>query len=409
MRIAIVGGGVSGLVAASRLHANHDVTLFEANALPGGHTHTVGVPTPSGAIAVDTGFIVYNERNYPNFTRLLGTLGVATQPTVMSFSVRAERRDFEYNGSTLRQLFGQRRNLLRPSFYRMVADIVRFGHRAPAAILDGAAHATVGEYVAAPGCRGRSSDHYLAPMAAALWSQPRRRVLDMPLAFLVRFLDHHGMLSLTDRPQWRVVQGGSQRYVAALTAPFRDRLRLAHPVHRVTRQPDHVEVDGERFDEVVFACHSDQALATMTDATALERELLGALPYQANDVVLHTDTSFLPRRRALWAAWNYHLGQDPEAPVAVTYDMNILQTLTAAETYCVTLNRTDDIAPERILQRFTYHHPIITMAGARAQARHTEISGRNRTHYCGAYWGDGFHEAGVTSALTVCRHFGVAW
>lgn len=408
MRIAIVGGGVSGLVAASRLHANHDVTLFEANALPGGHTHTVGVPTPSGTIAVDTGFIVYNERNYPNFTRLLGTLGVATQPTVMSFSVRAERRDFEYNGSTLRQLFGQRRNLLRPSFYRMVADIVRFGHRAPAAILDGAAHATVGEYVASARLSRPFVDHYLAPMAAALWSQPRRRVLDMPLAFLVRFLDHHGMLSLTDRPQWRVVQGGSQRYVAALTAPFRDRIRVAHPVRRVTRQADCVEVDGERFDEVVFACHSDQALAATTDATALERDILGALPYQANDVVLHTDTSFLPRRRALWAAWNYHLGQDPEAPVAVTYDMNILQTLAAAETYCVTLNRTDDIAPERILQRFTYHHPIITMAGARAQARHAEISGRNRTHYCGAYWGDGFHEAGVTSALTVCRHIGVA-
>lgn len=408
MRIAIVGGGVSGLVAASRLHANHDVTLFEANALPGGHTHTVGVPTPSGTIAVDTGFIVYNERNYPNFTRLLSTLGVATQPTAMSFSVRAERRDFEYNGSTLRQLFGQRRNLLRPSFYRMVADIVRFGRRAPAAILDGAAHATVGEYVDSARLSRPFVDHYLAPMAAALWSQPRRRVLDMPLAFLVRFLDHHGMLSLTDRPQWRVVQGGSQRYVAALTAPFRNHIRVAHPVRRVTRQVDHVEVDGERFDEVVFACHSDQALAATTDATALERDILGALPYQANDVVLHTDTSFLPRRRALWAAWNYHLGQDPEAPVAVTYDMNILQTLAAAETYCVTLNRTDDIAPERILQRFTYHHPIITMAGARAQARHAEISGRNRTHYCGAYWGDGFHEAGVTSALTVCRHIGVA-
>jgi predicted NAD/FAD-binding protein len=206
-----------------------------------------------------------------------------------------------------------------------------------------------------------------------------------------------------------VIQGGSGRYVDALTAPYRDRLRLGQAVRAVTRQADHVEVDGEWFDEVVLACHSDQALATLTDTTAVEREILGALPYQANEVVLHTDTSFLPRRQALWAAWNYHLGPDPEAPVAVTYDMNILQTLAAAETYCVTLNRTGDIAPERILQRFTYHHPVVTMAGVRAQGRHAEISGRNRTHYCGAYWGNGFHEAGVTSALRVCRHFGVAW
>jgi len=412
VRIAIVGGGVSGLVAASLLHPDHDVTLIEAAAFPGGHTHTVAVPTPSGTIHVDTGFIVYNERTYANFTRLLGRLGVATQPTVMSFSVRAEGRDFEYNGSSLNQLFGQRRNLLRPSFYRMVADIVRFSRQAPRAILDGAAHATLGEYVARANLSQPFVDHYLAPMAAALWSQPRRRVLEMPLAFLVQFLDNHGMLSLSDDrppPSWRVIHGGSRRYVEALIAPYRDHLRLGHAVRRVTRRADHVEVDGERFDEVVFACHSDQALALLTDATAAEREILGALPYQANDVVLHTDTSFLPRRRGLWGAWNYHLGPDPEAPVAVTYDMNILQTLPAAETYCVTLNRTSDIAPERILQRFTYHHPVVTMAGTRAQARHAEISGRHRTHYCGAYWGDGFHEAGVSSALTVGRRFGVAW
>lgn len=407
-RIAIVGGGVSGLVAAYVLHQDHEVVLFDANASPGGHTHTVSIPTPQGTIAVDTGFIVYNERNYPNFVRLLSRLEVATQPTVMSFSVRADAADFEYNGSTLNQLFGQRRNLIRPGFYRMVLDILRFGREAPRAILDGAAHATVGEYVAVAKLSRSFVDHYLAPMAGALWSQPRRQVLDMPLAFLVRFLDNHGMLSLSERPQWRVVQGGSRRYVEAMTRGLGDRLRLGHTVRRVTREPDHVLVDGERFDHVIFACHSDQALATLTDATPAEREILTALPYQTNEVVLHTDTSFLPRRRALWAAWNYHLGPDPLAPAAVTYDMNILQTLAAQETYCVTLNRTDAIAPARVLQRFTYHHPLFTTAGVHAQARHAEISGRQRTHYCGAYWGNGFHEAGVTSALTVCRHFGAA-
>jgi predicted NAD/FAD-binding protein len=290
----------------------------------------------------------------------------------------------------------------------MVLDILRFSREAPRAILDGAAHATVGEYVAVAKLSRSFVDHYLAPMAAALWSQPCRQVLDMPLAFLVRFLDNHGMLSLAERPQWRVVQGGSRRYVEAMTRGFRDRLRLGHAVRRVTREPDHVLVDGERFDHVIFACHSDQALATLTDATPAEREILTALPYQTNAVVLHTDTSLLPRRRALWAAWNYHLGRDPLAPAAVTYDMNILQTIAARETYCVTLNRTDAIAPARVLQRFTYHHPLFTTAGERAQARHAEISGRQRTHYCGAYWGNGFHEAGVTSALTVCRHFGAA-
>jgi len=408
VRIAIVGGGVSGLVAASLLHRDHDIALFEASAHAGGHTHTVPVSTPAGTADVDTGFIVYNERNYPHFSALLARLGVATQPTVMSFSVRAAHADFEYNGSTLNQLFGQRRNLLRPSFYRMVTDIVRFNRQAPRAILDGSAHATLGEYVASAQFSRSFVEHYLTPMAAALWSQPRHRVLDMPLAFLVRFLDNHGMLSMTARPEWRVIQGGSRRYVDALTAPYRSRLRLGHPVRAVTRRADHVVVDGEIFDEVVFACHSDQALATLTDATASEREILGALPYQANEVVLHTDTSFLPRRRALWAAWNYHLDPDPTAPVAVTYDMNILQTLALPETYCVSLNRTGDIAPERILRRFTYHHPVYTTAGVRAQARHAEISGRHRTHYCGAYWGDGFHEAGVTSALTVCRRIGGA-
>ena len=407
MRIAIVGGGISGLVAAHLLHPDHDITLFEANASPGGHTHTVPVTTASGVWPVDTGFIVYNERNYPAFTALLARLSVATQPTSMSFSVRSDASGFEYNGSSLNQLFGQRTNLLRPSFYRMAADIVRFGHDAPRAIRDGAARATLGEYAREAGYSNRFLSHYLVPMASALWSQPPERVLGMPLMFLVQFLEQHGMLRVNGRPEWRVIRGGSARYVEALIRPFASRIRLGWTVRRVRRAPDGVTVDGERFDEVVLACHSDQTLALLEDATPAEREILGSVPYQANDVVLHTDTSLLPRRRRLWAAWNYHLDRDPSTPATVTYDMNLLQTLESPETFCVTLNRTADVAPDRVLQRFTYHHPVFTAAGVRAQARVGEISGKNHTHYCGAYWGNGFHEDGVASATRACRPLGV--
>jgi len=409
VRIAIVGGGIAGLVAAHLLHRDHAITLFEANEYPGGHSHTVSVPMESVVWEVDTGFIVYNEPNYPHFTQLLARLGVASQPSSMSFSVRADRTDFEYNGSTLNQLFGQRQNLVKPSFYRMVMDIVRFNRAAPRAILDGAAGATLEEYVAAARYSRQFLDHYLVPMASALWSQPRERVLDMPLAFLVRFLEHHGMLALRDRPEWRVIRGGSRRYVEALVQPFRDRIRLRHPVHAVTRRPTHVEVDGETFDEVIFACHADDVLTMLTDPTPAEREILAAFLYQANDVVLHTDATLLPRRRSLWAAWNYHLAEDPAAPVAITYDMNVLQKLEAPVTFCVTLNRTAEVAPERVLRRLTYHHPVTTTASVRAQRRHAEISGVNRTHYCGAYWGNGFHEDGVTSALAAGKAFGVTW
>jgi predicted NAD/FAD-binding protein len=284
----------------------------------------------------------------------------------------------------------------------MAADILRF-NRAALAVQDGAREATLGEYVASARYSAEFTNHYIAPMAGALWSQPRDRVLDMPLAFLVRFLEHHGMLSVNGRPEWRVIRGGSHRYVEALIRPLQGRLRLGHPVRAVTRHEDRVEVDGASFDEVVIACHADQALAMLTDATPAERDVLGAFPYQANDVVLHTDHALLPQRRKLWAAWNYHLGTDPAAPVAVTYNMNILQTLAAPVTFCVTLNRTEDVAPARVLRRLTYHHPVFTRAGFAAQQRHAEISGVNRTSFCGAYWGYGFHEDGVRSAMAACR------
>lgn len=406
MKVAIVGSGVSGLVTAYLLHPRHDITIFEAEQEPGGHVRTVVVDDDVGATAVDTGFIVYNESNYPLFTRLIRRLGVATQPTTMSFSVRLDQVDLEYNGSTLTQLVGQRKNLLRPSFYRMAADIVRFNRLAPAAVRNGSANATLGELVEAHDLSPAFRDHYLVPVGAALWSAPPRQVLSMPAAFFVRFFENHGMLTIDNRPAWRVIAGGSRQYVERLIAPFRDRLRCSTPVHRVERSADFVTVNGERFDQVVLACHSDQALAMLSDPTGPERDILGALPYQPNDVILHRDPSLLPRRRQLWGAWNYH-AERADQPVAVTYLMNQLQTLTTKATWCVSLNAAERIDAATIVSRATMQHPVFTPAGIAAQARHREISGVNRTHYCGAYWGFGFHEDGVASAVAVGERFGV--
>ncbi|UCG87781.1 MAG: FAD-dependent oxidoreductase [Gemmatimonadota bacterium] len=408
MRVAVVGTGISGLVVAHLLHRDHAITVFEAKDYIGGHTHTVDVDLDGERLAVDTGFIVYNERNYPNFTRLLRRLGVATQPSTMSFSVRMTDPELEYNGSTFRQLFAQRRNLIRPRFYRMLADIVRFNKSAPVAISNGAADLTLGQYIERDGYSPDFVDRYLVPMGAAIWSSPASRVLEMPVQFFVRFFENHGMLTINDRPQWRTIVGGSSRYVERLTAPFLDRIRLNNPVCTIRRADDHVLVNDECFDEVVVACHSDQALNMLADPSDAEREILGAIPYQENQVVLHTDTTVLPRRRRAWGAWNYHVSGEPEGSVGVTYNMNMLQSLTASRTVCVTLNDVEAIDPDLIIDRYTYFHPLFTPEGIEAQRRRAEISGRRRTHYCGAYWRNGFHEDGVVSALAVGRAFGAS-
>jgi predicted NAD/FAD-binding protein len=407
VRIAIVGSGVSGLVVAHLLHTEHDVTVFERADRIGGHVNTIDVPRHDGGVdRVDTGFIVYNERNYPLFTRLLKRLGVETQPSNMSFSVRCDDTGLEYNGSTTAQLFAQPRNLLSPSFLGMLRDILRFNRESVNALRGAPAGTTLGALIASGGYGARLTQHYLLPMGSALWSVPRDRVLEMPAAFFVRFFENHGMLTVDDRPPWRVVTGGSNRYVERLVEPFRDRVRTGTPVRRVTRSADHVTVDGERFDHVVLACHSDEALSMLADPSPLEVEVLGAMPYQANDVVLHTDTSVLPRRRSAWGAWNYWLRGEPSAPATVTYNMNILQSLPGPRTWCVTLNATDAIDPATIAFRTTYHHPMYTTDGFAAQDRHAEISGLGRTHFCGAYWGYGFHEDGTRSGVRVAESFG---
>lgn len=409
-RIAVVGTGISGLLAAERLCAQHDVVVFEADTRLGGHTHTVEVATARGPLAVDTGFIVCNDRTYPGFLALMQRLGVPLRPSTMSFSMRCERTGLEYNGTTLRTLFAQRRNLVRPSFWGMLRDILRFNRCAP----DFADRdATLASVLRDGGYGSAFVDHYLVPMMAAIWSAEPQKLMAMPARFFVRFFANHGMLTVDDRPQWFTVVGGSSRYLAPLSAPFAERIRLGAPVAELRRVAGGVEVrvagqPSERFDAAVVATHSDQALRLLADPSDDERAVLGAIPYQANDVVLHTDVRMLPKRRRAWAAWNYHQPVVPQARASVTYCMNLLQGLAADETWCITLNRTADIEPLRIARRFVYHHPVFDVAGVAAQARVASLNGSHRVWYCGAWCGFGFHEDGVQAALRVAEDFGTA-
>jgi len=413
MKIAIIGSGIAGNVIAHHLHREHDITVFESASHVGGHTHTHEVEFDGERHQIDTGFIVFNDWTYPNFIALLAELGVEAQPTAMSFSVRNESSGLEYNGTSLNSLFAQRRNLLRPSFHRMLRDILRFNREAPA-LLDAAGDDTLGEYLAQQNYSPEFINDYLIPMGAAIWSTDPVRMLSFPAKFFVRFFHNHGMLSVDERPQWRAIRGGSARYVDKLVAPFRHRIRLNTPVEFVRRLPDRVMIkargaDPERYDQVFMACHSDQALRQLADASPLERAVVGAIPYQENEAVLHTDTTLLPQTRRAWAAWNYHVVNTDNAQSApratLTYNMNILQNLASRHTFCVTLNRTAEIAPDKIIKRLTYDHPLYTPAGVAAQQRQHEVNGINRTYFCGAYWRYGFHEDGIVSALNALQHF----
>lgn len=411
MRIAVVGAGVSGLVCASLLDSAHEVVLFERDHRPGGHAATVDVEHEGSLHSVDTGFIVFNERNYPRFSELLRRLGVASRPSTMSFSVHDERDGFEYGGASITGLVGAWSNLLRPRWWRIVKGVRQLARRGKDLLRGAGDGATVGDLRASAGLSRGLLDDYLLPMAAAIWSAPREALLAFPARFVLRFLDNHGILDLRRRPTWRTVVGGSRRYVDAMRQSTRGTLRLGAAVHRIRRSPDGVHVaagaDDERFDEVIIAAHADQALAMLADASALERDILGAMPYQANETILHRDQRLLPSRRRCWAAWNYRLADDPRRAVSVTYNLSLLQGLGTRVPLCVTLNDAGAIDPSAVLARFTYHHPIYTLAGERARRRWGEISGVRRTHFCGAYWGNGFHEDGVVSALRVCESLGM--
>lgn len=412
MRIAIVGSGISGLVCAHLLHREHEITVFEANDYVGGHTNTVDVEHAGERHRIDTGFIVFNDRNYPNFTRLLEDLGVTSRPTTMSFSVQCDKSGLEYNGSTLNGLFAQRRNLLRPSFHRMIGEILRFNREGVKDVDSLGEDVTVGDYLELRRYSTDFASHYLLPMGAAIWSCPPQEFRQFPIRFILEFYQHHGLLQLRDRPVWRVIAGGSRQYVERLVAPFRDRIRLRCPVQAACRTDRGVLVhsrrqQGEPFDELILACHSDQALRILGDADSRETAVLRALPYGSNTAVLHTDRMVLPRRRRTWASWNYRVTDDVAQRPGVTYYMNSLQHIDSPHTYCVTLNNEERIDPNCVLGRFQYSHPVFTTRRRWAQSQHRHLMRRRFTSYCGAYWGNGFHEAGVNSAIAVCRAFGV--
>jgi predicted NAD/FAD-binding protein len=401
MRIAVIGTGISGLTAAWLLHREHEVTLFEAEDRIGGHTHTHDVNAGGVTTTVDTGFIVCNDRTYPNFLALMQHLGVALRPTTMTFSARVEADGLEWAGTNLNALFAQRRNLFRFSFLRMVREILRF-HREGLELLHDGDEESLGSWLARRGYHREFIDHYIVPMGGAIWSSPPRVMLEFPARFFVRFFHHHGMMTVDDRPQWFTVVGGSRSYLAPLTAPFSERIRRGCPVTGIFRGSNQVRVatpvGEEPFDAVVMACHADTALALLREPTPAESEVLSAFPYQANQVVLHTDPSLMPHNRRCWSAWNAHVLDGREAAVAVTYDMHALQGLTSPERLFVTLNY-DRFDPRRVLKRLNYRHPLFTRDSPAAQERHGEINGVDRVYFAGAYWRWGFHEDGVRSAL----------
>ena len=410
MKIAVIGTGISGNVVAYHLAAKHDVTVYEANDYIGGHTHTHDIEWNGKRYAVDSGFIVFNRQTYPNFVRLLDELGVESQPSEMSFSVKSERNGLEYSGGNLNQLFAQRRNLFRPRFYVMLRDILRFFRESRELLNSYDESLTLGDYLYINRYGKAFIDQFIIPMGAAIWSSEPKLMFEFPACYFVRFFKNHGLLGVDEHLQWFVIKGGSNSYVNKLTARFHKNIRLNCPVVSIKRYPTHVLIrsedgDEQRFDQVFIASHSDQALRMLHDASPLEHEILGAIPYQRNDAVLHTDHSVLPKTRRAWASWNYHILKGEQNRAALTYNMNILQSIPLETQFCVTLNNTDAIDSNKILKRIRYDHPVYTAEGVAAQARQGEINGVNRTYFVGAYWRHGFHEDGVVSALQALDHF----
>jgi len=406
MKIGIVGSGISGLAAAHRLKDKADLTLFESDRRTGGHANTVVVESERGFEAIDTGFIVFNDRNYPEFSAILEQMEVPSRPSSMSFSY--SDGDFEYAGRDLNGLFARRRNLVNPSYLRMLAEFTRFQRSLRELASSGEAGQSMEEFLAENRFSASLTERVVVPLVAAVWSADPGQMSSFPVGFLARFLDNHGLLGLRDRPSWRTIEGGSWQYVEALTAPIRDRVRTNTPIVQIRRFDSHVELtpkggQPERFDEVVIATHSDQALRMLADPSQAERDLLGSIAYQTNHTVLHSDLSVMPTRRAAWACWNYRADGDRSGPATLTYDINRLQTLSCRRRFLVSLNMSDRIDPDSIMAEFNYEHPVFTPDSIAAQERWSEISGVRRTHYCGAYWRNGFHEDGAFSGLRAAR------
>lgn len=417
MKVAIVGSGISGMTCGHYLAENqHDVHLFEADTRLGGHTHTHEIEVASGKYNVDTGFIVHNTKNYPNFLKLMGKLCVATQESTMSFSVKAENPDLEYNGTTMNALFAQRRNLFRPSFHRMIRDILRFNKEATSyyqkikdAIFE---EKTLEEFLLSNRYSEEFTEHYIMPMGAAIWSASRQEMRHFPLNYFVRFFHHHGLLQVNDRPKWRTLVNGSKSYIPKLTDNFKHNIHLNSPVQSVRRNATGISLTtgGKTmdFDHVIFATHADQTMKILETPTHDETSIMKGFAYRPNDIILHTDTSVLPKRKLAHASWNYYLPKSLRERVAVTYHMNILQNIPSPEKFLVSLNMDEFIDPKKIIKMIPYSHPVYDVSSVTSQQRWGDISGKDRVHFCGAYWGNGFHEDGVKSAVKVMEKFGIA-
>lgn len=407
-KIAVVGGGISGMMSAWMLHKNHEVTLFQNQDYLGGHTHTHDFEADGKIWPVDSGFIVYNNKTYPNFIRLLERLGVEGRPTTMSFSVMSERDNLEYNGTSINSLFAQRINFVRPKFWRMISGIVAFNAACKKIVSEPPNDETLGAFLKRHGFPAELGLYYIKPMTAAVWSAGTRCVEDMPIHFIARFFENHGFLNINDRPQWYTVKGGSRSYARKIAEALGPSIRMRQTVGGVKRESGrpYVKVDGQdwqAFDHVIMACHSDEALALLKDPSAAEASVLGDIPYVSNDILIHTDVRMMPKRKLAWAAWNYHLFDADSDDVSVTYNMNILQGHTCPTQFMVSLNCKNHVDERKILKKLSYRHPVYTTKTVGAQGRHSEISGINGTHFCGAYWANGFHEDGVVSALRVVK------
>lgn len=411
-RIAIIGSGISGLTSAYLLSQKHNVTVFEKNDRIGGHTATVDIEKAGQKYAIDTGFIVFNDKTYPNFLALMADIGIGKQATEMSFSVHNCQTGMEYNGHNLNTLFAQRRNLLRPQFWGLVKDILRFNKQCKSIFEKQQYQSgyTLGAFLTENNFSDFFAEHYILPMGAAIWSSSLAQMETFEFRFFVQFFHHHGLLNIADRPQWYVIPKGSRSYLTPLCQPFKNNIILNADISGIKRLDNKVQIhfnngDSEVFDEVVIACHSDEALALLNDASEDEKTILSAMPYSENSVILHTDKKLLPRRKAAWASWNYQLSQDRDKAASVTYNMNILQGINSPHTFCVTLNQKEAIDPSKILREFIYHHPIFSAESVKAQQQRQLICGVNHTHFAGAYWHNGFHEDGVQSGVEVAARF----
>ena len=408
MKIAIIGSGISGNTLAYHLNSNHQITLFESNSRFGGHSHTHEIEIFNQKLNVDTGFIVFNKKTYPHFLNLLHELKVPYENSAMSFSVKDSQKDFEYNGTNLNALFAQRKNLIIPTFYKMIKEILRFNKNSTYFLKDNE-EISLGEYLDREAYSDFFKKYYILPMGSAIWSSDVKTMMTFPAKFFVRFFDNHGMLNINDRPQWLTITGGSINYVKKLISPFEKKIKLNSQIKSIERKNDHVAIQfhdrNEKFDWVFFACHSDEALKLIKNATQDEKNVLKAIPYTDNEVILHFDEHFMPRRKLAWAAWNYHITEDSSSPVSLTYNMNILQNLKTNVPVLVTLNPQEKIDEHKIIKKLSYAHPQYSLKSIEAQSKHHLISGVNRTSFAGAYWGNGFHEDGVKSAIDAIEQF----